>query len=165
MLLALKLVLTPSVIVAASLAGRRWGGAVSGWIVALPLTSGPIAFFFALQHGERFAAHAAVGSLSGAIAEVAFCLAYVVAARRAGWTAAVVWSSFAFAIAAAVVQALPLAESAPILVALLAASVLALAGGLRFLPNAAVDPDRIARLAPPWDMPSRAIVSTVVLLP
>jgi hypothetical protein len=33
--LALKLVLTPTLIGAASLAGRRWGPAVSGWLVGL----------------------------------------------------------------------------------------------------------------------------------
>ena len=34
--LALKLALTPALIAGASLAGRRWGGAVSGWLVGLP---------------------------------------------------------------------------------------------------------------------------------
>lgn len=47
--LALKLVLAPALIGAASLAGRRWGPAVSGWLVGLPLTSGPIAFFLRLD--------------------------------------------------------------------------------------------------------------------
>src|SRR5918992_1631966 len=66
--LVLKLVLTPLLIAAASLAGRRWGPAVSGWFVGLPLTSGPIAFFLALEHGVAFAAAAAVGALAGALA-------------------------------------------------------------------------------------------------
>ena len=48
----LKLVLTPTLIGAASLAGRRWGPAVSGWLVGFPFTSAPIAlvglFAFAL---------------------------------------------------------------------------------------------------------------------
>jgi hypothetical protein len=48
-LLLLKLVLTPALIALASLAGRRWGHAVSGWIVALPLTTGPIVFFLGLS--------------------------------------------------------------------------------------------------------------------
>jgi len=46
--LALKLVLTPAVMVGATLAGRRWGGAVSGWLIGLPLTSGPLVFIVAL---------------------------------------------------------------------------------------------------------------------
>jgi len=43
--LALKLVATPTLILLATLAGRRFGNAIGGWVVALPLTSGPIALF------------------------------------------------------------------------------------------------------------------------
>src|SRR5712692_6527915 len=53
--LTLKLVVTPALIGAASLAGRRWGQGVSGWIVGLPLTSGPVAFFLVVDHGAAFA--------------------------------------------------------------------------------------------------------------
>lgn len=48
-ILALKLILAPIIIGSASLAGRRWGPAVSGWIVGMPLTSGPVIFFVALR--------------------------------------------------------------------------------------------------------------------
>src|SRR5262245_24251062 len=82
--LVVKVVVPPVLIGAASLAGRRWGQAVSGWFVGLPLTSGPIAFFVALDHGVSFAAATALGALSAAMAEAAFCLAYGHAARRAG---------------------------------------------------------------------------------
>ncbi len=74
--IALKLVLTPALIAAASLAGRRWGPAISGWLVGLPFTSGPIAFFLALAHGNSFATAAAVGTLAGTLSQTAFCLAY-----------------------------------------------------------------------------------------
>ncbi len=56
--LALKLAATPLLIGAATLAGRRWGQAIGGWLVGLPLTSGPIALFLALDHGTQFAARA-----------------------------------------------------------------------------------------------------------
>lgn len=39
MLLALKLALTPLLITATALAGRRWGAEVSGWLIGLHLTS------------------------------------------------------------------------------------------------------------------------------
>ena len=92
--LLLKLVLTPVLIAAASLAGRRWGQAVGGWLVGLPLTSGPVAFFLALDHGVGFAAAVAFGSLAGALAEAAFCLAYGWSARR-GWLVALAAIVFA----------------------------------------------------------------------
>jgi hypothetical protein len=47
--LALKLTVTPLLILAASLASRRWGEAVAGWFVGLPLTSAPVCFFLALD--------------------------------------------------------------------------------------------------------------------
>ena len=34
-LLAVKLLVTPAVVVAASLVGRRWGAAIGGWLVGL----------------------------------------------------------------------------------------------------------------------------------
>ena len=71
----LKLVLTPALIGAASLAGRRWGPAVSGWLVGLPFTSGPIAFFLAMSEGPEFAAASALGILTGAVSQAAFALA------------------------------------------------------------------------------------------
>src|SRR5690242_19515054 len=109
--LALKLVLTPVLIGIASLAGRRWGAAVSGWLVGLPLTSGPIAFFLALNHGVAFAAAAATGTLAGAISQAAFCLAYGWLALRAGWALSLAGSCLAFAMLTVLLQylALPLA--------------------------------------------------------
>lgn len=100
--LALKLTLTPILIAAATLAGRRWGPAIGGWLVALPLTSGPVAFFLVLDQGAPFAAAAAVGSLLGAAAEAAFALVYSRTASR-GWVAALVAGSLAFAAIALVV--------------------------------------------------------------
>ena len=80
--LVLKLALTPVLIIGASLAGRRFGGAICGWLIGLPLTSAPIAAFLAVEQGPRFAARAAVGSLLGAAVEGAFCLAYARLAQR-----------------------------------------------------------------------------------
>jgi hypothetical protein len=58
-LFAFKLALVPFFILALSLAGRRWGTAVSGWLVALPVVAGPIVFFIGMEQGEAFAAGAA----------------------------------------------------------------------------------------------------------
>ena len=66
-MLVVKLLLTPAIVVLATLAGRRYGRVATGWLIGLPLTSGPINAFFAVEHGPRFAGRAAVGSLSGAI--------------------------------------------------------------------------------------------------
>ena len=38
----LKLLLVPALIYAVTLAGRRWGPDVAGWLSAFPILSGPI---------------------------------------------------------------------------------------------------------------------------
>ena len=159
--LVLKLVLTPSVMVGATLAGRRWGGTVSGWLVGFPLTSGPLVLYLAIDHGRRFAAHTAVGSLSGAIAESAFCLGYSLGARR-GWRVALATASACFAGTAAVLQTLPLGYGPPLL-PLLAAVLVALAAGLWLLPRVA-EPDAVPVRTPRWDLAARAAVATGVVV-
>src|SRR5258708_20026413 len=79
--LAFKLVLTPLLIATASLAGRRWGHAISGWLVGIPFTSGPITLFLFLDHGPAFAANAALGSMLGIFATIAWAIAYWLLAR------------------------------------------------------------------------------------
>ena len=161
--LVLKLVLTPSVMVGATLAGRRWGGTVSGWLVGFPLTSGPLVLYLAIDHGRRFAAHTAVGSLSGAIAESAFCLGYGLGARR-GWRVALATASACFAGTAAVLQTLPLGAGLPVpLLPLLAAVLAALALGLWLLPRSA-EPEAVSVRTPRWDLAARAAVATGLVL-
>jgi len=155
-ILALKLVLTPALIAAASIAGRRWGPAVSGWVVGLPLTSGPIAFFLALERGTSFAAAAALGSLAGAIAEAAFCVAYALGAR-AGWPTALTAASVTFAVVAAALQ-----RPALSLLGLALVTFVTLMLVLRFLPRTGVT----AVPVPPsrWDLPARMVIATALVL-
>jgi hypothetical protein len=156
--LALKLVLTPVLIGIASLAGRRWGAAVSGWLVGLPLTSGPIAFFLALNHGVAFAAAAATGTLAGAISQAAFCLAYAWLALRSGWALTLAGSCLAFAALTALLQylALPLA-----LLFLLVIAVLGIA--FYWMPSAEASP-QAKSVQPRWDIPARMVVATIFVL-
>jgi hypothetical protein len=100
----LKLILAPIIIGSASLAGRRWGPAVSGWIVGMPLTSGPVIFFVALGHSSSFAANAALGVLSGGLSLVAYALTYSWLAVKFRWQFAIAGSLFVFAISAAILQ-------------------------------------------------------------
>jgi hypothetical protein len=84
-LLALKLFLVPGFLALISLAGKRWGPGVAGRLAGLPVVTGPILFFLALERGSAFAASAAAASLSGSSAIVAFIVAYSVACARVGW--------------------------------------------------------------------------------
>lgn len=62
--LALKVLLAPSFVLATSLVSRRFGLAVGGVVVGLPAIAGPILPVLALQHGTGFASKAATGSAS-----------------------------------------------------------------------------------------------------
>jgi hypothetical protein len=155
--LTLKLVVTPALIGAATLAGRRWGQSIGGWLVGLPLTTGPVAFFIALDQGEPFAAAAALGSLAGATAEAAFCVAYAGLAGRTGWPPALLAGSTAFAALGLALQGLTLGPLPLLLVGL---GALALA--IRLVPAVAPGP---APVPPPrGDLPARMVLATVVVL-
>jgi hypothetical protein len=163
-ILAFKLVVIPAVVVGSTLAGRRFGRIASGWIVGLPLTSGPIAAFYAVEQGRRFAAGAGVGSLGGAVAEVAFCVTYAAAARRTGWRGSALAASGAFAVTAAVLRLLaPGPETDDVLV-LAAAAVAALLAGLRLVPHVDAPPREAEVIPPRFDLPFRAVTATVFLL-
>jgi hypothetical protein len=84
-ILLFKLLITPMLIWLVSMAGRRWGSVVSGLLIGLPLTSGPISLVFAFEHGAGFSASAAVGTLAGEMSVCLFCLVFASVAQRANW--------------------------------------------------------------------------------
>ncbi|MGF6373293.1 hypothetical protein OKW40_006109 [Paraburkholderia sp. RAU6.4a] len=89
--LVFKLLVTPLLLLTASLAGRRWGDAIGSLLVGMPLTSGPISVFPALEHGPAFAAQAA------------FCIAYCRLAIL-GWPTALAGGFAIFSVVATVPQ-------------------------------------------------------------
>ena len=156
-ILALKLILAPVIIGSASLAGRKWGPAVSGWIIGLPLTSGPVIFFVALSHDAAFAANAGLGVISGGLALVAYALTYAWLATRFRWYIALSGSLLAFGVSTTLLQnvSVPLI---PIFLVVCAAIAL----GLRLMPTDAAE----AGDTPPgrWDIPSRILIGTSFIL-
>ena len=161
--LILKLVVTPALIGAASLAGRRWGAAVGGWLVGIPFTSAPIALFLALDHGPSFAASASVGMLLGTISQAIFCLAYSFSASRGvRWLASFGSGCVGFAASTFVLHLL----SVPLIPASLA-TLVALVVVLLLVPHTPDEPDKSespATLPPRWDIPARMVVATVFVV-
>lgn len=90
-MLFLKIIIAPVLIGLVSLAGRRWGPGVAGWLLGMPMNSGPILLFLLLEQGARFASDAARGSLLGILAWAAFCVAYAFCCVRMSWW----WSTLA----------------------------------------------------------------------
>jgi len=158
-LLLLKLVLTPALIALASLAGRRWGHAVSGWIVALPLTSGPIIFFLALSHGPAFAADTAAGILAGGLSVALFVVVYGHLAPHWSWFPTLAGASVAFLLSTAILRSIQL----PLLtlwISVLAALYLA----FRSLPRDRDPRVQFAEMTGWWDIPLRMLVATGVVV-
>jgi hypothetical protein len=157
-LLLLKLTLTPLLIGGASLAARRWGPSVGGWITALPLTSGPVTLYLALDRGSTFATSAARGSLAALLGDAAFGLTYGWLARRHGWQVSLLGGFGAFGI---VTVLLSPAISAPLFVLFIVVDV-GMIVLLRMAPPAieALDPGPM----PAWDIPARIVVGTTAVL-
>jgi hypothetical protein len=156
-ILALKLILAPVIIGCASLAGRKWGPAVSGWIVGMPLTSGPVVFFVALSHGALFAESSALGVLSGGISLVLYALTYAWLATRFPWFVSIAGSILVFSLSTLVLQtaSIPLFVIVPVVVA-------AILLGLSLMPKGEVEPGE-SKLSQ-WDIPVRILIGTSFIL-
>ena len=150
---ALKLVLTPLLIGTASLVGRRWGPAVSGWLVGIPFTSGPISFFLAVSYGTTFAAAVATGTLSGTLSQVAFCLTYIWVAKRWRWHWTLLASSVLFFVITALLQLFPL-PPLPLSIIILFALITA----LYLVSRQPQQISSISRPLPHWDIPLRMLI-------
>jgi len=149
--------MTPLLIAATTLAGRRWGPGFSGWLIGFPLTSGPVSLILALQYGPPFAAQAAIGNIGGLASICTFSLAYCLIAPRGNWLisagagivlflmATLVWNSFTMAL-------LPTC----------AITLTALVLTMRLIPHRAM---AAATSAPPrWDIPLRMVVATTFVV-
>ena len=55
MLWVFKIFAVPILVALATLAIRRWGAAIGGLLTGLPLMTGPISFFLAVDQGIDFA--------------------------------------------------------------------------------------------------------------
>ena len=109
----LRLALVPAAIWLATLAARRWGHAVSGYLGGMPLIGGPITLYLALDHGTAFAARSATFTLAAILAQAAHLLAFAHASRavRWPWALALGWSAFA-SVAVAIALVAPAVEAA-----------------------------------------------------
>lgn len=156
-LLILKLVLSPGLIVAVTLATRRWGPVIGGWLTGMPVVAGPTLLFIALEQGDAFAALAAGATLVSLVGVCAFALVYARVCTVAGWPLSALAGLVAFAATAAALHAVSWNLVAALVVTL---ASYAIAG--RLLPAAAGRgvPAR-ARL---WDLPLRMAAAVVVIV-
>ena len=136
----------------------RVAARVSGWLVGLPLTSGPVVFFLAIDQGSGFATTAALAVLLGTISQAAFAVAYARAALRFGWPAATAAGCAAFALATIGFQRVSL-PALPAFVLVTGSLLLA-----RLLMPRRDSPSNVGARPPRWDLPLRIVVATGMVL-
>lgn len=159
MLLLLKVLLAPALVVATSLAGRRWGPQVAAVLVTLPIVAGPILVVLLLEQGAAFASRAATASLLGLVATGVFGVTFAAAARRLPWAATL-------ALSWAAVLAVDLAlyrVRLPVAVALLV-GIGAMQGSAALLRRRMEAPVPPVERWPWWDLPARAVATASLVL-
>jgi len=156
-LLAVKLLGTPAIVGGATLVGRRWGPTVAGWIGGLPLASGPLTYFLAIEQSPRFAALSATATLSGILGVCVFAVAFCRLAPRSAWALPVGVSLSLYLAVASMFWLVPLAAPAAFAVAVMSLTIaLRLVGS----PRAVGTTTR----APAWDLPARIAAATAVVV-
>ncbi len=154
--IVLKLILVPIFIAAVTLAGRRWGLTVSGWLIGLPLTSGPVAFFLALEQGSTFASEASQSIMVGIMSVFIFCLVYSWSAARLTVLPSLLLGFGAFLACTYLLQMASLSLATGF-----ALSILVLLVSLQLLPRVHSFNARALNLR--WELPARVVSATALV--
>ena len=152
----LKLALTPLLMTGATLAIRIWGPTAGGWIVGLPLTSGPISFLLFLERGSQFASHASISTLLGINGVTSCVVIYAHGARRWGWPVTTAASLLGFIVTTMVLRPI---VATPVQ-AFVGSSLYSIAGLFALPRGGSVKQGAVSR----WDLPARVGLSLGMVL-
>ena len=153
-----KIVLAPAFVIGASLAARRFGPRVGGLVGGLPVVAGPILLVFALEHGTKFAAQAAAGTLLGMVSLSVFIVIYAHAAVHTPWLASLLAGWAGFAAITVLLDGISVSAKVALAVVLVALTLT-----LALLPRHMQEP--YSRADPPaWDLPVRAASALALVL-
>ncbi|WP_341520131.1 hypothetical protein AABC73_16710 [Pseudomonas sp. G.S.17] len=154
----LKLLITPALMLAISLAAKRWGTQIGGLLSGLPITSALVMLFLSLEQGAAFASAAVPGALAGLAAIQATYLFYLLVTLRVsalpGCIAAVVF----YAAAALLMSGLGLLALSVIATLLLVILIIVATSKQAKTSAAPYVP------VPRWVIPMRMLTATLLLL-
>lgn len=153
----LKITIAPLMILGVSYLQRRYGDRVGGWLLGLPITTGPFILIIGVQEGRIFAARSIHGVLLGQIALITFSWSYALVAARTRWFLAIAIATLTCLATGYLVTELHMPfwlSTALLITTWLAATT--------WWPRSAFPEVKVA--TPHWELPVRIIVSLVVLI-
>ena len=154
MTLALKIFLAPLMITLATIIGRRWGPALSGWLIGFPFTSGPVSFILASQYDANFAAQAAIGTLAGQLCVLTFCLVYSFAALKFACPISLLLSLIAYFCVVVLGYGMKLSIFPTFLIVLVVTLLV-----IRLIPSQSLTSH--LHQPPAWDIPARVLIAAL----
>ena len=154
----LKFLITPMLMLAISLAAKRWGTKIGGLLSGLPVTSALVILFLSLEQGAGFALQAVPGALAGLAAVQMTYLFYFLVTRRVSAFIGCVAALAVYAASAWLMSLLGwLAASVAVTLLLLSLIIVVTA------PKADSAPAKVVPL-PRWVIPMRMLTATLLLV-
>ena len=153
----IKLILTPVLMLGVSIAAKKWGTFWGGLLSGLPLTSGVILTFLAVEQGASFTQTAILGAIPGLAAVMSAYKVYATLSKR--WP---IWHTASAALLAFVLVSLALTRFNSLVLDVLL--LLALIVLLVWQTGREHSPQAIVLKQNPWDVPLRMGASTALLL-
>lgn len=153
----LKVTIAPVIVLSVSYLQRRFGDRFGGWLIGLPITTGPFILIIAIQEGVAFAGGTTHGVLLGQIALIAFCWSYSFAALRSSWFPAVLVGTLVCLSTGYVVTTVkvPVIYSDLFLIGIWLVA-------MRWWPRTDLPNQKIA--TPKWELPVRILVTLTILI-
>ena len=151
-ILILRLLLTPSLVVLVSYIQKRWGHAIGGRVIGLPLSTAPFLVLIYLMEGADQTARAAHGVVAGQIAVASYCFVFSFLSWRKSWPIALLTGWLVAGIADFTLVQLSntwLAGATVVLVSAIA---------VKFWPKPLFD-DHAVRIPQWWETPMKALIA------
>jgi hypothetical protein len=162
MLFLLKVLVTPLLVAAVSVAARWWGPTIGGILMGLPWMTGPVLFVLVQDRGIDFGVAASVGIELGVLCISAFILAYGFISTVSSWPLSLAGAVAAFAASAWLLQKLthwPVHTAGLLLAAGLGLLSLAIVYLLLPRPRTPLS----LQALPWWDIPMRMVATGVLV--
>ena len=151
-ILLLRLLLTPSLVVLVSYIQKRWGHAIGGRVIGLPLSTAPFLVLIYLMEGADQTARAAHGVVAGQIAVVSYCFIFSFLSWRKSWPIALLTGWLIAGIADFALVQLSSTWLAGAIVVLVSAIA------IKFWPKPLFD-DHAVRIPQWWETPMKALIA------